>query len=199
MSRWTTPVNGVSTPGATGVLSNTATLATTPPDLTMADHTSTDDTTLQVEADLAITKTDGQTTAIPGSAITYTITVVNNGPSNAGGNTVTDTFPVQMLNPTWTCTPTVGATCTAGPVAGDINDMVDIAAGGSVVYTATGTIDPMFTGQVSNTADVTPGVPTRTRGTTRQPMLPMWFCHRRSPPPKMSAETSRPLERSPTP
>ena len=44
-------------------------------------------------ADLAITKTDGVTTATPGGSVTYTITASNAGPNKETGATVADTFP----------------------------------------------------------------------------------------------------------
>ena len=40
------------------------------------------------QADLAVTKTDGVTTATPGGSVTYTITASNAGPSNAPGSSV---------------------------------------------------------------------------------------------------------------
>ena len=42
------------------------------------------------QADLAITKTDGVTTATAGGSVTYTITASNAGPSTATGATVAD-------------------------------------------------------------------------------------------------------------
>ena len=44
-------------------------------------------------ADLSITKSDGQTTAVPGTPVTYTIVATNAGPSPANGAMVTDTPP----------------------------------------------------------------------------------------------------------
>ncbi len=77
---------------ATGSLSNTATV--TPPagvtDPSPANNSATDTDTLTPQADLAITKTDGVTTATPGGSVTYTITASNAGPSNASGSTVAD-------------------------------------------------------------------------------------------------------------
>ena len=54
-------------------------------------------------ADLSITKTDGQTTATPGQAITYTIVATNAGPSTITGATVADTVPADLTGVTWTC------------------------------------------------------------------------------------------------
>ncbi len=50
-------------------------------------------TVLPPQADVSITKTDGTTTAVPGTSVTYTIVASNAGPSSAPSVTVGDTFP----------------------------------------------------------------------------------------------------------
>ncbi len=76
--------------------------------------------------------------------MTYTIIVTNAGPSNATGATVADTFPAS-LTCTWTCVGAGGGTCTASG-SGNINDTVNLPAGGSVTYTASCTISAAATG-----------------------------------------------------
>ena len=92
------------------------------------------------QADLGVTKTDGQTTAVAGLPITYTIAVGNGGPDAANGATVTDTVPLAILGASWTCVGTGGGTCTASG-SGDINDSVTLPVGATVTYTLTGTVD----------------------------------------------------------
>jgi uncharacterized repeat protein (TIGR01451 family) len=139
-------------PSATGTLANTATvdLALDP---NLANNSATDTDTLTPQADLAITKTDGVTTATPGGSTTYTITASNAGPSDAPGATVADTFPAS-LTCTWTCAGAGGGTCTASG-SGNINDVVNLQSGASVTYTASCTIASSATGTLSNTATVT--------------------------------------------
>ena len=140
---------------ATGTLSNTATV-TAPGGVTdpnPGNNSATDADTLGGSADLAITKTDGVTTATPGGSVTYTITASNAGPSNATGATVADTFPAS-LTCTWTCAGAGGGTCTASG-SGNINGTVNLPSGGSVTYTASCTISAAATGTLSNTATVT--------------------------------------------
>ena len=139
---------------ASGMLSNTADI--NPPggvtDPNLANNSATDTDTLGAQADLAITKTDGVTTAVPGGSTTYTITASNAGPSGTAA-TVADTFPAS-LTCTWTCVGAGGGLCAAAG-SGNINDPVTLPAGSSVTYTASCTISPAATGTLSNTATVT--------------------------------------------
>src|SRR5204862_422687 len=76
--------------GLTGTLANTATVS--PPagvtDPGGGNNSATDTDTLTPQADLSITKSDGQTTAVPGTNVTYTISVTNHGPTTVAGATV---------------------------------------------------------------------------------------------------------------
>src|SRR5581483_10125217 len=100
----TIQLTGTIDPAATGTLSNTATVA--PPDgvtdSNPDNNTSTDTDTLTPQADLAITKDDGKTTAVPGTSDTYTIVVSNNGPSAVTGASVSDALPADVTSATWT-------------------------------------------------------------------------------------------------
>ncbi|HKI01304.1 MAG TPA: proprotein convertase P-domain-containing protein [Thermoanaerobaculia bacterium] len=138
-------------PAATGTLSNTATV-TLAGDPNTANDSATDTDTLGAQADLSITKTDGVTSATPGGSLTYTIVASNAGPSNAPGSTVADTFPAS-LTCTWTCAGAGGGTCTAAG-SGNINDTVNLPAGGSVTYTASCAVSLAATGTIVNTATV---------------------------------------------
>jgi len=147
---------GTISPAATGTLANTAVVQAPAavPDPVPGNNSATDTDTLTPQADLAITKTDGQTTAVPGKPVTYTITVTNNGPSNAAGITVADPFPAALSSVTWTCVASAGSHCaTGGP--GQILDTIDLVAGGTAVYTATGVLDPGASQPLVNTATVT--------------------------------------------
>lgn len=106
------------------------------------------------QADLSITKTDGQTTVTPGSAVSYTIVVNNNGPSGVSGATVTDNFPTVLTVGSWTCTATLGSSCTAGGSGNNRTGTVTLLVGGSATFTANTTLSPSATGGLSNTASV---------------------------------------------
>ncbi|MEQ1862398.1 MAG: SdrD B-like domain-containing protein, partial [Chthoniobacteraceae bacterium] len=149
-------VNALIAPSATGTLSNTATI-TAPGGVTDANpgnNSATDTDTLTPQADLAITKTDGVTTAVPGGSVTYTIVVSNSGLSDVIGATVADIFPAALTSVTWMSAGAGGGSGTLSG-SGDINDTVNLPAGGSVTYTVMASIDPSATGTLSNTATIT--------------------------------------------
>jgi uncharacterized repeat protein (TIGR01451 family) len=96
-------------------LTNTATASTTTSDPDLSNNSSTDTITVVTIADLAITKVDTPHPVITGYDLTYTLTVTNNGPSDAlevgmGDATLTNTKFVSLAAPGgWTCTtPAVG-------------------------------------------------------------------------------------------
>ena len=107
-------------------------------------------------ADLSITKTDGVSSAPAGSTVTYTIVATNNGPNPATGATVTDTFPAAISSVTWGCVGSGGGTCGAVSGNGNINQIVNLPASGTVTFVAAATISPNATGNLTNTATITP-------------------------------------------
>ena len=146
---------GTVSASATGSLVNTATVTSSLNDPTPGNNSATDTDALTPQANLAITKTNGQTSTVPGMATAYTIVVTNNGPSNAPGASVTDTFPGILIGVTWTCGGTGGGTCTAAG-SGNINETVNLPVGGSVTFSASGTVSAGATGSLANTAAVSP-------------------------------------------
>ena len=93
---------------------NTATVSSATPDPAAANNSSTAMTGLGAAVtDLRITKTNGVSSLVPGQATTYTITVTNNGPSNAIGSRVQDLFPAALTGVSWTCAGSGGGACGA--------------------------------------------------------------------------------------
>ncbi len=83
-------------------------------DVNTANNTATDVTTILPAAsqvDLAVTKTDGLTTYTPGTAISYTITVTNAGPSTAAGFSIADNVPATITGVSVTCVVTGTGNC----------------------------------------------------------------------------------------
>jgi uncharacterized repeat protein (TIGR01451 family) len=110
-----------------------------------------------LRSDLSITKTDGQSTDIPGTSITYTIVVTNDGPDAATDVLVVDIFAAALTAVTWTSIGSAGVVGNDVSGSGNINDTVSfIPVGSTVTYTVTATINPATTGSLANTATVSP-------------------------------------------
>src|SRR5262249_8264211 len=124
-------------------------------------NTATDTDTLSPTGDLSITKTDGKSSATPGTSDTYTIVVSNSGPSTVTGATVDDLFPGIFTNDSFTSTARARETRNPnGP--GDIHAMVLLASGSTITYTVTATVSPTASCCQVNAAPVTlPSFPTR--------------------------------------
>ncbi len=131
-------------------VTNTASASANTTDEDLTNNTASDFTTVERRSDLAIAKTDGQATAIPGSAIAYTITLTNLGPTSVTAATVSDTLPAALLGPLFA--PSAGAyDAGSGQWTG-----LALAAGQSATLTLTATLDPAATGTLTNTVSVTP-------------------------------------------
>ncbi len=141
---------------ANGPLVNTASvgLPTAIVDPDLGNNTASDTDTLIYEADLAISKSDGVTQAIAGSAVTYTLVASNAGPSPVTGAHILDTFPPQLTSCDWSCQPSGGAVCAVGPQGGDLDDLADLPAGASATYSARCAIDSAATGFLVNGATI---------------------------------------------
>ena len=84
---------------------------------------------------------------VAGTALTYSITVTNNGPSDATGVIVTDTLPIG----TSFVSASAGCTEAEGTVTCDVGS---IATGASAMVTVQVTVDPGTTGPITNSASV---------------------------------------------
>jgi uncharacterized repeat protein (TIGR01451 family) len=91
---------------------------------------------------VAITKTAGSPQAVPGSTVTYDVTVRNPGSVSAGGTVVDDVIPAGLTTPfTWTCNASGGAACPNASGSGAIHEtLATFPPGGEVVYTITATV-----------------------------------------------------------
>ena len=98
-------------------------------------------------ADLVLTKGDSPDPVVAGSPLTYTLTVLNNGPSAAENVVVTDTLP-----PGVTFVSTTG--CAEDPAGVPACSLGTIPAAGSVGFTINVTVDPDTTGALVNNAVV---------------------------------------------
>ena len=107
-----------------------------------------------LDVDLGIVKT-GPAVYTPGGAISYTLTVTNNGPGASSGYLVTDALPAGITGAT---SPTVGCAVTAGVLR---CALAALAAGATRTITVNGTVAAATTGLLTNAAGV--------RGNERDP------------------------------
>ena len=145
-------------PGFTGtLLVNTATVTspTAEPDPQPGSpdgRTSTATTTVTAAADLAVSKVPTTPTLTPGQTASWTVTVVNNGPSTARTVTLTDTVPAGLSAVTFTG-PTGPLDCPAGVCP--LGNLLP-GPGNAVAVTVSGLLDPAYPDDsVANTAAVT--------------------------------------------
>ncbi|HXI14272.1 MAG TPA: choice-of-anchor Q domain-containing protein [Thermoanaerobaculia bacterium] len=128
----------------TGSITNSASVSSVTTDPT-TNNTSTAAATSSSQADLGITKI-APASFTPGQNVTFTITVSNNGPSNATGVTLNDPTPAGLSF--------VSATspCSAGVAPCALQDLV---SGGSSTISVTYAVPASFSGTtISNTASI---------------------------------------------
>lgn len=165
---------------ASGTLSNTATVGLTDAGVTLLNpgtgKSSNDTVSIELSTDIRVNKTDGVTSAIPGTPHSYTITVTNDGFTTASGIRVQDTLPLFDTvaagfvpgSISWQCLASEGACCnsnstncgvgtpTSPPIFEDLlNNLIDLPGQTNVVFTVTGQLHPEATGTLSNTATIT--------------------------------------------
>lgn len=127
---------------AAGPLSNEATATATTSDPSPANNTSIFETAVTpASADLSVVKT-GPVTIVASTDLAYSLTVTNDGPSDAAGVVLTDILPAG--------TTFVSSTCGANPCA-----IGALPSGASVVVTLVANVDADATGPLVNTATVT--------------------------------------------
>ena len=92
--------------------------------------------------DLQVTMT-GPATVLEGAAVTYALTVTNNGAypiDAADAPLVADTLPAALEAATWTCAPSGGASCTASGSGNLSTSGLTLPVNASVTYTITATL-----------------------------------------------------------
>ncbi|QNP49733.1 DUF11 domain-containing protein [Diaphorobacter aerolatus] len=122
-------------------------------------HCANDTTTVSKKADLSITKTASPASGyVPGQDLNYTLVVSNAGPSDVTGVSVADTVPASVAVTSWSCAASAGATC--GTTGGTTNTVslpgASLASGSSITISITGKAQLAATGDIVNTATVTP-------------------------------------------
>ena len=78
------------------------------------------------------------------------MTVTNAGPSDVVGAVLSDTLPVGLVTPTWTC---AGANCLAPSGTGSLSETLQLPVGGVVVFSISGRVSASAT-SLYNAAEV---------------------------------------------
>ena len=146
-------VTGVVPPGFSGAVGNTATVAS-PTDADPNDNVSSVEGPVRAEADVSITKTRTSGPLVPGTDVTWQLSVTNAGPSAARGVVVTDDLADALT--AVIASPSGGGdtppTCLVRAGNRVSCDLGTLAPGDTVLITIRGSIPADFTGDLSNTA-----------------------------------------------
>ncbi len=118
-------------------------------DRNLTNDTTLLETTVQPELSLVLTVTDVPDPAVAGTPLTYTLRVVNQGPSTATDVEVRDTFPPALLNPQMV--PNAGCTLIGSQLD---CDYASLLPDGQHVITVTGELDSFTRNTLSNSATV---------------------------------------------
>ncbi|UCB43247.1 MAG: DUF11 domain-containing protein, partial [Dehalococcoidales bacterium] len=134
-----------------GTITNTASVDGDDTDPNETNNTASEDTVVNTETDLSITKSDSPDPAIVTEELTYTVTVTNNGPSDASGVVVTDTLPAGVTFGSASVTAGADPTHTAGVVTWNVGEL---GSGATATLTIVVTVTPTAQGTLINTAVV---------------------------------------------
>ena len=144
-----------------GDVANTATVSSSAGDPTPANDSATADTTVAAVADLRLEKTADKSALPDGDQLTYTLTVTNDGPSDATNVSVTDPLPagMQFVSASAGCTGTSTVLCDLGTIVDGASTSVTITvkaiAAGDQVNTATVASDMIDPDPSDDAASVT--------------------------------------------
>ena len=142
-------------PSTRGTITNTASVSASEPDPDASNNSATQDTTVNAQADLSITKADSPDPVIAGINLQYILSATNNGPSDATGVTLTDTLPAGVVLDS--ATPTQGSCSESG---GTVTcNLGGVGAGASASSSILVAVDPSTRGTITNTASVSASEP----------------------------------------
>ena len=105
-------------------------------------------------ANLGITKTDSSGTYTPGTTVSYTIVVNNNGPDSASRFNIQDNVPASITGVTVTCRPS--SNCGTNNSSGNnvFFEDASLAFQAQFVITVSGIVSSGTVGNLSNTAEI---------------------------------------------
>lgn len=140
--------------GAAGIIRNTAEVESSTPDPDLSNNTSTVDTPVLPSADLSVVKRSEPNPVQPGGVLTYTLTAVNSGPSDAYNVVIRDISPAELTNPEYSADGGV----TWQPWSGSYSLGV-LSVGAVFTLLIRGTIAAQAGGAITNFAVITSDTP----------------------------------------
>jgi len=147
-------IQGTLIASASGSITNVANVTSTTPDPILANNTSTNIVTLNMLADLAITKTVNTMPVVAGQQIEYTLSVVNLGPSDAQNVTISDAVPAAITGAEYSTNSGATWNIWVNPYSAGTLPM-----GNSVSIMIRGIVNSSLTGNLVNTAIVSSTTP----------------------------------------
>ncbi len=153
----TVTINVTVDPSVTGSIRNTGKVSSTTPDPDRNNNSSTIDTPVAPSADVAIAKLGYPNPVTAGNTLTYTLGVINHGPSDAQDVKVSDPLPPQVTYQSLTST--AGTTCSeaSGTVSCDLGTLV--VGGTATIVIVTAAHPGLPPNAFTNTADVSSATP----------------------------------------
>lgn len=142
-------IRGTVNSAATGSLTNAATVSSATPDPNPRDNSDTVITQVANTADISITKTADQNPVQAGNTLTYTLSASNHGPNAAHNVTITDNTPASLLTPEYSTDG--GRTWQTWSGSYTLNSLPPTSTNTILIR---GTVDPLATGILSNTAAI---------------------------------------------
>ena len=133
-----------------GTITNTATVVGNETETNTANNQDTEPTTIIPVVDLAIAKADSVDPAEAGGALTYTLTVTNNGPSTTTGVMVADLLPPEV-----SFVSAVASQRSVSESGGNVSaNLGTLLSGGTATVTLNVTIADSALGVIRNTASI---------------------------------------------
>ena len=148
-------------PAVPAILTSNVTVSSTTTDPNAANNGATSSTEMRTGVDVAISIADDRGGMAPGDGTRYIITVRNVGSVNAVDARVQVPLAAELVDASWTCAATAGAFCNSTGNGG-IDELVDVPAGSTIVFTLAATldhaVDPWVTSSYTQNATVTADV-----------------------------------------
>ena len=144
-------------PSASGTLSNTTNVSSSTPDANSGNNSSTLASIVITSADLSVTKSQTSNLVIADINETYTLTVTNNGPSDAQNVSLIDATPTNTTFKALSQTSGTAFTCVTPPSGGTgavSCTLTTLPVGASATFTMAVRISPVDTSAITNTASI---------------------------------------------